>query len=86
MHALPLLILLLSTLPLYGHSGAVAVAVPIAGITLDGDLSDWPEGMRSYDIANQVNGFYYRVSGAADFQANFRVGYDASEDSTSAGW
>ena len=52
MHALPLLILLLSTLPLYGHSGAVAVAVPIAGITLDGDLSDWPEGMQTVGEGN----------------------------------
>ena len=33
------------------HNEAMAIAVPLEGITLDGDLSDWPEGMRRYPIA-----------------------------------
>ena len=50
-HILPLvLLLLLQPHPSHSHNGAVAIAVPVEGITVDGDLSDWPEGMREYDI------------------------------------
>jgi hypothetical protein len=28
--------------PAQAHNGAVALAVPVEGITVDGDLSDWP--------------------------------------------
>jgi hypothetical protein len=45
--AVPLLtlgLLLIAFLcPLYAHNGAVAIAVPVEGIVVDGDLSDWPE-------------------------------------------
>ena len=34
-----------SPLPDLAHNGAVVIAVPVEGITLDGDLSDWPEDM-----------------------------------------
>jgi len=48
------LLSLLLSLPVQAHNGAVAIAVPVEGITVDGDLSDWPEGMRKYSIQNQV--------------------------------
>jgi len=32
------------------HNGKVAIAVPVEGIVVDGDLSDWPEDMRRYPI------------------------------------
>ena len=40
------LLLFLLTLPhsAQAHNGAVAIAVPMEGITVDGDLSDWPGG------------------------------------------
>jgi len=40
-----ILAVLLLAVPLYAHNGAVAIAVPVEGIVVDGDLSDWPEGM-----------------------------------------
>ena len=42
---------LLYVLPAEAHNGAVALAVPIEGIVVDGDLSDWPEDMRRYAVA-----------------------------------
>ena len=42
---MPLLTVLLSLTallrPLSAHNGAVAIAVPVEGIVVDGDLSDW---------------------------------------------
>lgn len=38
-----LILLLLLAVPLNAHNGAVAIAVPVEGIVVDGDLSDWPE-------------------------------------------
>ena len=38
-------LLLLCVPPVQAHNGAVAIAVPVEGITVDGDLSDWPEEM-----------------------------------------
>jgi hypothetical protein len=44
----PILLILLSLTRLaQAHNGAVAIAVPVEGITIDGDFSDWPEGMRT---------------------------------------
>ena len=40
--------------PLLAHNGAVAIAVPVSGIAIDGDLSDWPEDLRRYPIAPWV--------------------------------
>lgn len=40
-----------SGVPAHAHNGAVALAAPVAGIPVDGDLTDWPEGMRRYAIA-----------------------------------
>ena len=44
-------LLVLLSGPAAAHNGAVAVAVPVEGITVDGDLGDWPEGMDRYPIA-----------------------------------
>ena len=44
---MPVLVVLLSLTaflqPLSADNGAVAIAVPVEGIVVDGDLSDWPE-------------------------------------------
>jgi len=44
-------LLLVLSLPAASHNGANAIAVPVEGIKVDGDLSDWPEGMKRYPIA-----------------------------------
>ena len=49
--AMKILALLLLAAPLYAHNGAVAIAVPVEGIVVDGDLSDWQDGRTDYGIA-----------------------------------
>jgi hypothetical protein len=56
-----------------------AVALPLQGIVIDGDLADWPENLVRYPIHNQL-----KTSGGwdpgspgqrRDFDAHFKVGY-----------
>ena len=42
-----LLLILLAAQPLHAHSGEMAVAVPVEGIVIDGDLADWPQEARA---------------------------------------
>ena len=58
------------------HNGAVAIAVPVEGIVVDGDLSDWPEGMRVYPIACPITRL---PEGEEDFKGFFRIGYNEEE-------
>ena len=60
--------------PGHAHNGSVAIAAPVEGITVDGDLSDWPEGMRAYPIALLAQGD--RLDNERDFQGILRIGYD----------
>ena len=60
-----LILLLLLAVPLNAHNGAVAIAVPVEGIVVDGDLSDWPEEFRD-DRSEPVE-----LSGAAADKARF---------------
>jgi len=73
---------LLSTLlypyPSHAHNGAIAIAVPVEGITVDGDLSDWPEGMRKYPIELPEAGVAPRDT--LDFQGSFRIGFNEEEN------
>lgn len=57
------------------HSGPVAIAVPVEGIVVDGDLSDWPQGMIRYPLAYDP---YQRehFADSTDFVGDFRVAYD----------
>jgi len=73
------LILLLLVLPhsAQAHNGAMAIAGSVEGITIDGDLSDWPEGMREYPIELAAYGVAPRDS--TDFQGSFRIGYNPEE-------
>ena len=72
--------LLLLIVPRYSraHNGAVAIAMPIEGITVDGDLSDWPGGMVRYPVANVINGPHPESD--EDFQGVFRIGYSAQKN------
>ena len=62
----------------HAHNGAVAIAVPIEGIMVDGDLSDWPEGMTRYSFYRIEGG--EPLTGEEDFKGEFRIGYDEQEN------
>ena len=64
--------------PSDAHNGAAAIAVPVEGITIDGDLSDWPEDMVRYPILFRE--FGEPLKGQEDFQGVFRVGYQPQEN------
>ena len=67
------------SLPATAHNGALAIAVPVEGIKVDGDLSDWPVEMRRYPIALFADGSD-RPKDTMDFQGDFRVGYNEREN------
>ena len=45
------LLLISVSMPVEAHNGAVAIAVPMEGVAIDGDLSDRPKGMPRYQIS-----------------------------------
>ncbi|QEH32178.1 Penicillin-binding protein 4* [Aquisphaera giovannonii] len=57
-----------------GQNGAVGVAYPASGITIDGRLDDWPEGRQTYPIERVEAGDKRRDP--KDLKASFRVAYD----------
>ena len=59
------------------HNGRVGIAMPIDGIAIDGDLSDWPEDVKSYPIVLTSRGESPRET--TDFRGGFKVAYDASK-------
>ena len=72
------LLLLLFPLQAQSHNGAAALAYPIEGITLDGDLSDWPQDGPRYPIRFAEYGD--APNNKSDFQASFQVGYHRAEN------
>jgi len=64
--------------PVAAHNGAVALAVPVQDIAIDGDLSDWPEEARRYPISFALYGAPPRDE--EDLQGSFRIGYSAAEN------
>ncbi|NKB70365.1 MAG: serine hydrolase [Candidatus Latescibacteria bacterium] len=75
--ALFALFLLAPSQQAHGHSGNTALAYPVSGLTLDGDLSDWPE-LVAYPIAHADYGD--QPENSADLKAHFRIGYDLTEN------
>jgi len=65
--------------PLAAHNGAVAIAVPVKNITIDGDLSDWPAHLPTYAI--ELTEYGLSPSDTSDFQAHFRSGYNEETNS-----
>ena len=63
--------------PSQAHNGVVAIAVPVEGITVDGDLSDWPAGMVKYPLARPE--FGDPPQDESDFSGTFRIAYQAAE-------
>ena len=69
--------LLGTSCPSDAHNGAVALASPVAGITIDGNLSDWPAGLPRYSINHPD---YGRIpTGPTDLSATFRVAYSPTD-------
>ena len=60
------------------HNGKVALAAPVAGIAINGDLSDWPAATRRYPIT--LYGYGEAPAGDKDLSAWFSLGYDGEED------
>ncbi|MCY3736528.1 MAG: hypothetical protein OXG13_09030 [Gemmatimonadaceae bacterium] len=63
----------------------LALALPISGITVDGDLSDWPGEMPALPILNEFGAYGPTdtegtdLSTSRDLSPSFRVGYDPEE-------
>jgi signal transduction histidine kinase len=74
--SLPLLLLL--ALPALAHNGRLAVAPPLEGIVVDGDLRDWPRHFPRYPLSQRAYGD--TLSGEADVAATFRIGHDVSQN------
>ena len=73
--------MVIESYPAYGQNGAVGIAYPAKGITIDGDLSDWPKGLRTYPIDRIEYGD--KLAGKDDLKAQFRIAYNAAEHAPS---
>lgn len=62
---------------------AIAYVYPMDVVTIDGNLADWPEDMLRYRIKNAELGD--KPIGKADFDGNFRIGFNAMENSVYIG-
>lgn len=67
-------------------AGPLALAAPVSGIRVDGDLSDWPDDHQRLPLLNEF-GVYGRtdlegtdLTSSQDFNATMMVGYDYGED------
>ena len=69
--------MLIGSSPTYGQNGAVGIAYPAKGITVDGDLGDWPKGLQTYPIERVE--FGDKLAGKDDLKAHFRIAYNAGE-------
>jgi len=74
LNLLHLLCLLLSSAAM-AHNGHLAVARPMAGIAIDGDLSDWPVDRARYPIL-LPNAFLHRPTGEDDYTGTLSLGYN----------
>ena len=75
----------LAPLPLAAHNGALALAEPVEGIAIDGDLSDWPGDLTRHPIMHFPGAEADRFGlvpplGAEDYQGQFRLGYSTREN------
>ena len=66
-------LLLLAQDTAVAHTGSMSFSRPLSGIVVDGDLSDWPEGLVRYPI-NTPAGWAEEPTDSADHEAWFRIG------------
>lgn len=69
--------MLIGTYPAHGHNDAVGIAFPARGITVNGNLGDWPAGLRTYPIERIESGD--KLRGKDDLEAHFRLAYNPAE-------
>lgn len=69
--------------PVHAHNGDICYALPIEGISIDGDLSDWPSDTKIYSITNYLFGF--KPSTDKDLKASMRIGYNLADQSLYVG-
>lgn len=69
--------LLFGSGPAYGQNGVVGIAYPADGITIDGDLGDWPKGLQAYPIDRVEYG--NKLGGEHDLKAHFRLAFNPGE-------
>ena len=63
----------------HAHNGHTTAAEPVSGITIDGDLSDWPSGMKTHFITTSL--VVCDATPSEDvFNGKFRVGCDYKEN------
>ena len=71
--------------PSDAHNGGIAIAVPVEGIVVNGDLSDWPEDTHFYRIRQNTDAYGETdLSGtdldtSADLSPEFAVGYSLAQ-------
>ncbi len=56
------------------HNGKMAVATPVEGLVVDGDLSDWPEGLTRHPVATTK----LDEPDSLDLSARIQFGFDHS--------
>ena len=67
------------------YNNAIAIALPVQDITVDGDLSDWPEYLPTYPIRINTNAYgptdltATNLDSSYDFSPQFRVGYNQQD-------
>jgi thiol-disulfide isomerase/thioredoxin len=69
-------------LPTQAQNRGTAYAIPISGISIDGNLEDWPGEMFTFPI-DWVSPIFHKPTppeGPEDFSANFMVGYDSNKN------
>ncbi len=69
--------MLIGSYPAHAHNDAVGIAFPVRGITVDGDLGDWPAGLRMYPIERIESGD--KLRGKDDLEAHFRLAFNSAE-------
>ena len=62
------------------HNGQIASALPLEGITIDGQLDDWPADGSRYRIDLQFQDGGEPLTGPEDHEAYFRLGYSIQEN------
>ncbi|MBI2505832.1 MAG: response regulator [Candidatus Latescibacteria bacterium] len=75
---IPLALLVALVPSAWAYNTQVAVATPVAGVTIDGDLSDWPADLTRYPLNFPEYGEPPR--GGQDFKGWFRLGYSEAEN------
>jgi CubicO group peptidase (beta-lactamase class C family) len=78
-YALLYLLCYLLPSPTYADNGARAFVFPLTGVTVDGDLRDWPATLKRYAV--DYYHFGAEADGADDLNAYWQAGYDAAGQS-----